>query len=187
MNTKNIVLACLAILATGIFIVGLDAIAFKNSCVSAEAGIKAQRREAQNRYSAMRTTILEMAGVNNQYRGDVRAAFDRVVQARQGGTNEVMRAIAEANPAIDPATYTRVQSAIERGRGTFADTQTSLIDRGRAYTAAVQSFPGSFYNSVFGLGFPRIDIDRETAIVVTEETERVFAPGGHDAPIALPN
>ncbi len=187
MNTKNIVLACLAVLAIGGFIVGLGAISFRNECIAAEAGIKAQRREAQNQYSNMRTSILESAGVNDRYRNDVRAAFDRVVQARQGGTNEVMRAIAEANPTIDSATYTRVQGAIERGRTTFANTQTALIDRGRAYTAAVQSFPGSLYNSMFGLGFPRIDIERETAIVVTEETERVFAPGGHDAPIALPN
>ncbi len=184
---KNILLACLACLAIAAGIIGTGAISFRNECIAAEAGIKAQRREAQNRYSNMRTSILESAGINNQYRGDVRAAFDRVVQARQGGTNEVMRAIAEANPTIDPTTYTRVQSAIERGRSTFADTQTSLVDRGRAYTSSVQSFPGSFYNSIFGLGFPRIDIDRETAIVVTEETERVFAPGGHDTPLALPN
>lgn len=157
---------------------------FYNRCIALEAGIKAERTEARNRHSQMRTEIVESAGVNNQYRADVLRAFDRVVVARQGTTNEVLRAISEANPSINPETYTRVQRTIERRRAEFHNTQISLTDRGREYRAYVNSVPGAWWNTFFH--FPRINIDEETRIVTTEETENAFRPGGHDTPITLP-
>ena len=163
----------------------VSALSFRNRCVAFEAGIAAERAEARNRHSQMRTEIIESAGVNNQYRADVLRAFDRVVVTRQGSTNEVLRAISEANPSISTETYTRVQRTIERRRGEFHNTQTSLTDRGREYRTYVNSVPGAWWNTFFH--FPRINIDEETRIVTTHETENAFRPGGHDAPITLPS
>lgn len=177
----ELVITCLALF---IALVGtISAFSFYNRCVALEAGIKAERSEARNRHSQMRTEIIESASVNNQYRADVLRAFDRVVVARQGTANEVLRAISEANPSISSETYARVQRTIERRRAEFHNTQTSLTDRGREYRAYVNSVPGAWWNTFFH--FPRINIDEETRIVTTEETENTFRPGGHDTPITL--
>lgn len=164
--------------------IGLSMATYHNRCVSLEAGIRAQRIEARNRYSQMRTEIVEMAGVNAQYRADIDRAFDRAIGARQGNRSEIMRAITEANPTINTATYTRVQRAIEARRNEFHDAQTMLTDRGREYTAYVHSIPGAWWNTL--LHFPHMNIDQETAIVTTEETAAAFRTGGHDTPLPLP-
>lgn len=177
------ILAVCAVFLIG-FIVG--GIGFYNDSVGAETDIEAQARENRNRYSNMRVQLTELAGVDERYRQSVLAVFDRVVQARQGSQNETVRLIAEANPGIDNATSLRLAQAIEVRRQEFAAAQSTLIDRRREYDKLRRQMPGSLYNRLplFG-GFPKIDLDAATRIVVTAETEQVFAPNGHDTPLPL--
>ena len=183
MEKHQIKWAVLAAVALLVVVTAFSAVSFYSDCVAAEAGLKAQRQEAMNRYSRMRTEIIEVAGVNERYRHDVLAAFDRVVAARQGSPNEVMRAISEANPAIDPSTYDRVMRTITERRAEFTDTQSTLIDRRREYDTFRQQPPGAAWNLLFR--FPRIDLDETARIVVTDETRDAFRTG-RDTPLALP-
>jgi hypothetical protein len=178
-----IVLAIAALIVT-VFIG--SAFSYRSRAIRLEQSIVAQYEDNQNAYSRMRTVIAEMAQVPAMYRDDVLRVYDNAMRGRYGadGSRALFQAIQEHNPNVDAGLYTRLQATIESQRTQFAAGQNSLVDKKREYrTFLTESALNGVYNSVFGFGFPRINLN-QYGIVTSAETQNTFRTG-RDEPINL--
>lgn len=172
-------------------------IGFNNSAVSQENGIEATWKDSQVQYDAFWKKVKETAQVTDKYAEDFKAVFLGSMDARYEGKDPAFQFIMEANPALPPDSYTRVQDVIETGRNDFARTQRTLVDKQRAYETHIEKFPNSTLAGM--LGFPRpvtgeyappddTDGDGKVTvldykIVTSAKTQEVFETGREDQPL----
>jgi hypothetical protein len=163
---------------------GCGALSYRQDCVNAEAGIKAQYKQSQNNYDNMWKKFKELAAVPEMYVGDMKKLWSETMSARygQGGSKALFQWIKEHNPDLKVAVYTQLQRAIEAGRNGFAADQKQLLAKKQAYEVLLQGNRGLFYNWL--LGYPKIDLD-EYDIVTSTKTDEVFKSKKDDAPIQL--
>jgi len=187
----GVVVVVLVIAVTGI-VVG-----FNNSAVSQENGIEATWKDSQVQYDAFWKKVKEVGQVTDRYADDFKAVFLGSMDSRYDGKDPALSFISEANPALPPDSYERLQDVIETGRNDFARTQRTLVDRQRAYETHLEKFPNSTLAGM--LGFPRPvvgeyappdDTDGDGVvtvldyrIVTSSKTEDVFREGREDEPL----
>jgi len=146
---------------------------FRSDCVRLEEKLRAQYDENRNNYDNMWKKFRELAQVPSQYVADMKQIWDSTMRGRYGaeGSQAALQFIKEHNPQLDPALYTRLQSAIEAGRNSFEAEQKQLIDIKREYTTLLRSNRALVLN--WALGFPKIDLDKYS-IVTSDKTEEEF-------------
>jgi len=177
-------------------VVGIT-ISFNNTAVGQENGIEATWKDSQVQYDAFWKKVKETAQVTDKYAADFKDLFLGSMDARYDGKDPAFQFIMEANPALPPESYTKVQNVIETGRNDFARTQRTLVDKQRAYETHIETFPNSSLAGM--LGFPRpvtgeyappddTDGDGKVTvldykIVTSAKTQEVFTTGREDAPL----
>lgn len=176
-----IIVGIVALLVIGVPVVSF--IAYGNYGNAQERGIEAQYDKTKNVASRMSTSVFEVVQVPEIAKNDIIEIITKATEARYGeeGIKSVVAAIQESNPQIDGALYTRIQDIINSGRTDFANEQSILIDRKRAYETAL----GNFWSGLWlrASGYPRIDLD-DFDPVTDERTEQIF-DSGVDRPMQL--
>ncbi|MBI4457371.1 hypothetical protein HY633_00205 [Candidatus Uhrbacteria bacterium] len=149
------------------------AFSYRGDCVRAEAGIEAQYKQNQNNYDNMWKKFREMAQVPDMYVADVKKVYDGAIQGRYGadGAKQLILAVQEQNPNLDPSLYTKLQSAIEAGRNGFAADQQQLLAKKQAYDIVLKGNTGMFVNWLWN--FPHIDLAKFD-IVTSDATQKAF-------------
>lgn len=143
------VLAALGVVTATVF--GLMVVTTNNTCVTYEASLKAQKDVTKSNYDNFWKGVKEVAQVPSQYSKDMKETYTAIMGARYEKNNKVlMNWITEANPNFDASMYKQVQQVIESGRNDFHATQTTMIDKARAYKTYVGKFPTSFLARLAG-------------------------------------
>ena len=194
MNTK-------ATFAIGLGTVGLlallavgSAISFYNGAVSQENSIVATYKDSQLQYDKFWKTVKESAQVTDAYKEDFKEIFLGSMDARYDGKDPALSFIMESNPTLDPAAYLQLQRVIESGRADFTRSQSTLVDKQRAYETSIETFPNvvmagffDFPKSQVGEYAPAEDIDMDGKatvldyrIVTSSKTTDVFESGRED-------
>jgi hypothetical protein len=184
------------VLVMVIAVVGI-VVGFNNSAVSQENGIEATWKDSQVQYDAFWKKVKETGQVTDRYADDFKELFLGSMEARYDGKDPALNFIMEANPALPPDNYERLQTVIEEGRNDFARTQRTLVDKQRAYETHIEKFPNSSLAGM--LGFPRPvtgeyappeDTDGDGTvtvldykIVTSSKTQEVFETGREDNPV----
>lgn len=173
--SKTTIAVLVVVGVLGFFIVSYigSVFSFRQDCVNAEAGIVAQYDQNRNNYDNMWKRFKEMAQVPDAYAGKLKELFTDTVQARYGaeGSKAMFQFIQEQNPNLDASVYTKLQTAIEAGRTSFAADQKQLIDKKAQYEMLIKSNRALFVNWV--LGYPKIDLSKYD-IVTSATTEKAF-------------
>lgn len=177
MNNKGMIglifLAVFAVLAVlAIYVVGAG-IAFNNTAVVMENGIKAQHDQNKNNYDNYFKKLKETVQVPPMYAEDLMKLYEKTMTGRYGkdGSRAIFNWIKEQNPTVDSSIYKKIQDIIEAGRNSFEADQKMLIDKKREYDNYRQTFPNSVIAGL--LGFPKINLN-DYGIVTSEETEKAF-------------
>jgi len=194
---KNTLLIGGAVVLVMLIAVVGTAIGFNNNCVGQEKGLEATWKDSQVQYDAFWKKVKETAQVTDKYAADFKEVFLGSMDARYEGKDPAFQFIMEANPALPPESYSRVQDVIETGRNDFARTQRTLVDKQRAYETHIETFPNSMLAGMFG--FPKVvtgeyappdDIDGDGKVTVLDykivtsaKTQEVFATGREDEPL----
>ncbi len=179
-----VILAIVGVLGFGAIGTGCGALNFRSTCISQEAGIKAQYKANQSNYDNMWKKFLEASQVNKAYADDLKELYKNTMTARYGtdGSKAMFQFIKEQNPTLDPGTYTKLQALIEAGRNGFDAEQKTLVDKKREYESYLGTPSASVFNIFFS--FPRIDLDKFD-IVTSSKTEKVFEDKKDDEPVKL--
>jgi hypothetical protein len=169
----KIILGFLAFMVIVVFLCVFSSIGVYNSCISIEAGIKAQYSANQSNYDNMWKKFKEATQVTDMYSSDLKKVYDSAIQNRYGnnGSKAVFQWLKEHNPNFDSTLYQRLQAMIESGRNTFDSNQKMLIDKRQMYESYVNSFPNNLIAGSFG--FPRIDLTKYD-IVTSDLTQKAF-------------
>jgi hypothetical protein len=122
-----------------------------NSLTAQEQGVEATWRDSQVWYDNFWKKVGEVAQVTDRYKKDFREVFQGAIEGRYA-SDRPAQFIMESNPSLSPELYVNVQRVIESGRDDFAQTQRTLVDRQRAYSVALKTFPTVLLAST--LGFP---------------------------------
>lgn len=199
-DTKTQTIFAAAALVTLLLLGGVVVLfSARNDCVRQEAGVLAVYRDAQVQYDTFWKKVKETAQVTDAYRDDFKAVFLGSMQSRYEGKDPALSFIHEANPALPPDMYASLQRVIEGGRSDFAQTQRTLVDRQRAYSTTLQSWPSGalagwlgFPQEVNGDLRPSKDRDgdgRYTVLdydtVTSTTTQAVFQSGHEEAPLQV--
>jgi hypothetical protein len=180
-----ILLAGLGLVVLFGFGYGCGCLNYRQDCVKAEAGIKAQYDQNRNNYDNMWKKFREVASVPAQYVDAMKALWERTMTARygEGGNKALFSFIQEQNPNLSPEVYTQIQRTVEAGRNRFEADQQQLLDKKRQYEVVLNGTRSLFYNVWFG--FPRVDLAKYD-IVTSTKTEAVFDSKRDDDPILGP-
>lgn len=172
----------LALMLGAVYVIG--ALGYRQDCVEAEAGIKAQYKQNQNNYDNMWKKFRELAAVPDMYVSDMKKLWSETMTARYGkdGSKALFQWIQEHNPDLKVEVYTQLQRAIEAGRNGFAADQKQLLAKKQAYEVLLKGNRSLFYNMWFN--FPRIDLDAYD-IVTSDRTDEAFKTKKDNAPIEL--
>ena len=174
MTTKTIVvLAVVGFVVMMGFGYGCACLNYRQDCVRAEAGIKAQYDQNRNNYDNMWKKFKEVAGVPDRYVAAMKDIWENTMKARYGadGNKALFSFIGEQNPNLSPEMYTQLQRTIEAGRNRFEADQQQLLDKKRQYEVLLNGTSSLFCNVWYG--FPRVDL-RRYDIVTSDKTEEVF-------------
>jgi hypothetical protein len=146
---------------------------FRTDCVQAEAGIVAQYKANESTYDNMWKSFREMTQVSTMYTDQVKDVFKQTISGRygEGGSKAIFQMLKEDNPKIDPALFTKIQTAIEAGRARFNQDQTELVDKKRQYDVILKGNSALVANVFFG--FPHIDLSKYD-IVTSDQTDKAF-------------
>lgn len=167
-----VLLAIVGLLVVFGFGVGCAALNYREDCIKAEAGIKAQYDQNQNNYDNMWKKFKEVAAVPKMYANDLKELWDKAMKARYEGEGQpIFRWIQEHNPELDPKVYSQLQRTLEAGRNSFEADQKQLLDKKRQYEVTLKGTRSIFFNWMFG--FPRVDL-AQYDIVTSDKTEGVF-------------
>ena len=194
---KSIALVLLATLVLFGLVGGCSLISTYNGLTGQEQGVTATWRDSQVQYDNFWKKVKEVAQVPETYKDAFKEVFLASVQARYEGKDPAFLMLTESNPALDPSMYVQVQRVIESGRNEFAQTQRSLIDRQRAFSTNLATFPNNVLRGF--LGFPHeVNGDLRPAkdadgdgrytvldypVVTSGKTQEVFTTGREDAPL----
>ena len=106
------------------------------------------------------------------YAGAIQAMYKDLIEGRKGSSVELVRAIQEANPTLDPQLYVQIQQSVEIFRKRFAQGQSELIAQKQAYqNFLTATTTGRLFNMISG--YPHIDM-AEYAIVTSGQTQDAF-------------
>ena len=148
---------------------------FSNQCAQFEIDIKAQYAENQNVYDNGWKKVVEIAQVPTQQVAALKDVFLGAISGRYGanGSQAMFQMMKEADINIDQSTYKKVQQVIEEFHNTFQQRQSEMVNRARIYQSYIHaSTSGRLWNSF--LGYPKIDMDKYTTLVTSDQTQQVF-------------
>jgi hypothetical protein len=149
----------------------------------AEVRLEAVWEDNENIYSAMATTITEMAQVPAMQAADIKDIVTATLDARYGedGSKAAFQWIKEQNPSVDPALYSKLQQVIEAKRTEFKVAQTRLIDVKRQYKVELGGPWSGIWMRMSGypqlnVGFPRGTQD-DFGAVTSGKAKKAFETG----------
>jgi hypothetical protein len=93
-----------------------------------------------------------------------------------------MQWIKEQNPTLSPKLYEKLQQLIEAGRDEFKNSQTTLIDKKRAYQTELGSFVRGTLLHI--AGYPKKDLSLYK-IITTDYAAGAFKAGKETGPMKL--
>jgi hypothetical protein len=190
---KNSILIPLGILAAFALVGGCSVVSSYNGLNGQEKGVTATWRDSQVWYDNFWKKVRETAQVTEKYKDDFKEVFLGSIDGRYPPDRPV-QFIMESNPTLDASLYKQIQRVIESGRDDFSQTQRTLVDRQRAYSTSLTSFPNvalagmlGFPHEVNGDLRPARDADGDGKytvldypIVTSGKTQEVFNTGRED-------
>lgn len=188
---KGILAGIVAIFFMILLVGGCTASSTYNSLIGQEKGVSASWSNSQIVYDNFWKKVQEVAQVPESYKDAFKDVLLAPTEARYAGKDPAFLMITEANPQLDPSMYVKVQQVIEAGRNEFAQSQTTLRDRQRAYETNLSTFPNNLLAGVFGFPHevngelrPAKDLDGDGKytvldypIVTSDRTQQVFTTG----------
>lgn len=181
---------------TGIALVAM-AFGWYDDAVSQETAVKAQYQDNQNRYDSFWKSVVEVAQVQDKYKEDFKEVLIGSIEGRYGenGSQAMFLFIQEQNPTLDKEVYTKLMNIIEVGRNDFKRSQTTLLDKQRAYERHLKASTGMLFagyfdmpNEIKGELAPPTDLDGDGLvtvldyrIVTSKKTKKAFETGEDEA------
>lgn len=132
-------------------IIGIPACSISNRATDMEQGILAEKRQVEIRLSQALTTIKGQDSQADAYDAQTKDIVDQLSGMFSDSKSAGMF-LAQSYPDISPALRQQVMQTLEIRFADKANSETSLIDRIRAYDAWRKKTPRRFFLQV--MGFP---------------------------------
>ena len=164
----------------------------KNFSVTSEKGLDAQYINCKNILSKYHKKMNELVQVPTMYKDDFKEIVTAEIQGKYGknGSQAMFQWLKDRDLNFDASMYKKIMQAIEIGQNEYANEQSIMIDKLRAYATVVdQNLPLQRGWYMGWIGYPKVDTtigenNKDFKIILAKSAKSVYETG-EDVPLKL--